>query len=208
MFGCSADVLAVACGRDKLKKDYRQCVISKLRRVLDDVNWEAAGAWTCPNDAVRGLQPLLPVLAELLLMQCAYFVVPNSHGAATLLDSPTLRNDLGSRFRACHRYQMCYRPEKDKPRHLCNIAVDMRAKEGGAGASITLKVDYDQEHVQRCRCKECYNLDYALPSNRSWKFAELAKGKRAVEAKEEKEGNQEQSKRRRSPRLAGGSYLK
>ena len=184
---------------------------------MDNLNWEDFLAWTGPNDAVRGLQPLLPVLAELLLMQCAYFVVPNSHGKARICDSGSGSNDLGSCYMASHHYLVCCMPKENEPRHHYRVAAEMRAKEGGAGASITLKLIYDKEHVQRCKCEECRELDYNLPTNRRWDLAKIATGKRALEDKEgtkeasqEKEGGEgkvEQPKKRRSPRRAECSYL-
>lgn len=133
----------------------------------------------CVDDrAVKVVRALLPLLAELLLMQLAYFVVPNSHGAATLTSKRCPGNDLGSCNRAKHFFTMCFRPEEKKPRHDLCVGAEMRVKEGGVGASLAWAVEYCEPHKQKCTCSECINLDCSLPENRA---GELAKEKVARE---------------------------
>ena len=134
-------------------KTYCSCVANRLEIAMEAVERKLA-RMDSMESAVQILQPLFPIVAEMLLMQCVHFAVEKSHGACVLCTDHNLSNGEGTCFRVLQEVVVCHAAAgKGTGRKTSRIQVSLRVRADGLGVECKWRMTEDITFL--CLCAEC-----------------------------------------------------
>ena len=176
---------------------YAGCMRVRLDKAFG-ISTDVPGANETVEEKRRRFRFLLPVVAEMLIMQCVYFVMGDTSGSACIRSSTQLRS-VGSCYRVTHMIPVCYAAKKgaedEVERRHCTLSALVRARDNGVGAQIKWSVNRMEGLASNCRCKECTAL---LPVKlRKRQEQLLAADKERKESEEQEEGGKATRQTRR-----------